>query len=96
MVNRTSLGCATFTWGKRSRSASVLVRSGSEPRASSANDERMDHNVSLIKLLTHFPTGYGLVRMNTRLGAILENLARIARTAVQCTSDARPILASLG
>ena len=54
MVSRTSLSCATFTWGKRSRSASVLVRSRREPRASSAMMNGRDHNVSLVKLRTHF------------------------------------------
>jgi len=36
IMRRTSLSCATRTWGKRSSSASVFVRSCRDPRASSA------------------------------------------------------------
>ena len=36
IILRTSLGCAACTWGKRSSSARVFVRSRKEPRASSA------------------------------------------------------------
>ena len=36
IIRRTSLSCATRTWGKRSSSASVLARSCNDPRASSA------------------------------------------------------------
>ena len=52
-MSRTSLSCATLTCGKRSSSASVLVRARKRSQGKFRDDERMDHNLPLLKTLTH-------------------------------------------
>ena len=54
IVSRTSPNCATRTCGKRSSSASVLVRSRSDPSASSAMMKGWITILPLVKMLTHF------------------------------------------